>query len=99
MDTKLICAVSRRFNNPKVDELYALHIEPVLQRYGIILTCDFASEDAANVDYWMNRMNVVLDLADIHIILDLNRSANTFYEFEFSNLSTSRQHSHISRFG
>jgi len=82
----LVIAVSRRFRTREIDTLYKTHIEPLLARQGIVLICDFASNDVAELDYWMNRMNIILDLADVHVILDLDRSPNTFYEFESSNL-------------
>src|ERR1700681_2551925 len=68
-------AVSRRFNHRDVDELFAQRIEPVLVRFGTVLRCDFASDSADDLDYWMNRMNVVLDLADVHVFIDVDRSA------------------------
>ena len=67
--------------------MYANRVAPVLNERGLVLTCDFASDAADDLDYWMNRMNVVLDLADVHVLIDIDRSPNTFYELIASNLS------------
>ena len=83
----LVIAVSRRFHRPETDELYAGTIEPVLMRYGTVLRCDFASDAVGDVNFWMNRMNIILDIADVHVFVDFDRSANTFYELYSSNMS------------
>ncbi len=83
----LAIAVSRRFRRPELDELYASRIEPLLVQYGIVLQCDFASDSVGDMNFWMNRMNIILDVADVHVFVDIDRSANTFYELTSSNLS------------
>lgn len=82
----LVCAVSRRFNNPESDALFFERIDPVLKAHAVVLNCSFASDDRNDLDFWMNRMNIILDLADIHLLLDVDRSANTFYELQASIL-------------
>jgi hypothetical protein len=84
---ELIIAISHRFKQPSVLELYEHRVKPVLTQFGKVISCDHASNTAGDLDYWMNRMNVVLDLADIHVFVDVDRSANTFYEWYSSNLS------------
>jgi hypothetical protein len=82
----LVIAVSMRFSHPLTDCLYSSVIEPQLLQYGTLLRCDFASNSPDDLDYWMNRMNVILDLADIHVFIDIDRTASTQYEFQGSSL-------------
>jgi hypothetical protein len=83
-----IVSVSRRFNDSYVDDLYHDIVRPALE-WAKVLECHYASEDTEASDYWINRMGVIQDISDIHLILDLRRSGPTLYEFHYSNLSCS----------
>ena len=82
-----VFAISRRFSVPWIDALTQEYIEPALARHGLSLTCTWAEDDPNHPDHWINRMGFIFDLADVHVIIDLDRSGNTMYEFEASNLS------------
>lgn len=85
-------AISRRFNLPAVDSLYSTLILPVLESEGLILECSYASESVVENDFWMNRIDIMLGLADIHVLMDIDRSPNVEFEFERSaKISRSRQ--------
>jgi hypothetical protein len=77
-------AVSRRFNLPHVDALYSQCILPALEGEGLILECWYASEQTKDLNFWMNRMSLMLELADIHILVDVDKSANVQFEFDRS---------------
>lgn len=81
-----IFAVSRRFNVPAIESLNKDLIEPILELYGIPLTCTYASDDPDHPDHWVGRMGMIFDLSDVHVIVDIERSGNTLYEFESSNM-------------
>ena len=78
-------AVSRRFNEPLVDSLYDSFVLPVLETEGLIMECSHASEVAADHDYWINRMDIIFELADIHVLIDVNTSQSVEFEIERSN--------------
>lgn len=79
-DCEWVIAVSRRFNLTTVDEVYNTVVLPVLSQHGIVLECRFASDVAEDVDYWVTRMNVILEIADIHIIMEHQPSFSTLHE-------------------
>ena len=82
----LIIGVSRRFRHAEEEKVYFETVEPILQSFGIVLRCDFASDSEHEINFWMNRMNVILDISDVHLLMDFDRSASTFYELQSSNL-------------
>lgn len=77
-------AVSRRFNVPAVDDFYFGCVLPVLQAEGCVLECKFADETSEQYNYWMNRFSLILELSDIHVLIDFERSPNMEYEFNRS---------------
>lgn len=81
-------AVSRRFKLAKVDALYAQSVLPVLQKHGVVMECSYAAEDVHDHDFWVNRMNLIFEIADIHVLLDVERNANVDFEFERSRRVT-----------
>lgn len=83
----LVFAISRRFRQAAIDEVMESVIDPVLDEHGISLTCTYASDNVSDVDHWIHRMGLIFDLADVHIVIDISRSGNTLYEFEYSNIS------------
>lgn len=83
-DVQWRIAVSRRFNVPYVDALYYSSIHPVLTEEGLVLECSNAREDTATADFWTNRMNLILECSEIHLLLDVNKSGNMEFEFEKS---------------
>lgn len=82
-----VFGISRRFQVPEVDELTRSIIEPILLEHGLPLTCFYASNNAENPDHWVNRMGFIFDLSDAHVVIDIDRSGNTLYEYEASNLA------------
>ena len=90
-------AVSRRFNLPAVDSIYD-SIQPVLENAGLLMECAYASEHTADNDFWMNRIDLILEIADLHILLDIEKSPNMEFEFERSaRISKSRQGGALAR--
>ncbi len=83
-DAEWRIAVSRRFNYPPVDDLYRLSILPIIETEGIVLECSFAAESTENRDFWTNRFGIILEISDIHILIDIERSANMEFEFRRS---------------
>jgi hypothetical protein len=77
-------AVSRRFHGDGAVLLYERAILPILQQHGIVLECSYASDDRESPDYWVRRINVILEISDIHILLDIDRSGYVDYEFDVS---------------
>lgn len=77
-------AISRRFNLPAVDAIYSDWILPALIGEGLILECRYASEQTEDHDFWMNRINLIFEIADIHILIDIERNPNVEFEFERS---------------
>jgi hypothetical protein len=77
-------AVARRFHIPAVDSLYREIVQPVLDDEGIALECSYAADEPEYPDYWANRMTLILELADIHVLLDIEPNANTLWEFQLS---------------
>jgi len=59
-------------------------ILPVLESEGLLLECSYASNSVEEPDFWMNRVDLILELADIHILVDVERSPNMEFEFERS---------------
>lgn len=84
---EIVFAISRRFKVAAIDSLARDIVEPALSSLGVALTCTYAEDDPSHPDHWINRMGFIFDLADVHIVFDLDRSGNTFYEFEASNLA------------
>lgn len=83
-DADWIIAVSRKFNDPQVDELYFNQILPILREHGLVVECYFAGETADNIDYWVSRMNLIFEISDFHVILEHKPSFSTLYEKYFS---------------
>lgn len=83
-DAEWRIAVSRRFNIPSADSAYRSMILPVLESEGLLLECSYASDSVEEHDFWMNRVDLILELADIHILVDIQRSPNMEFEFERS---------------
>jgi tetratricopeptide (TPR) repeat protein len=75
-------AVSRRFNHPYVDSIYDDLILPSLNAEGLVLECSYASDRTADEDFWMNRMDLILAIADFHVLIDIDRNHNVDFEFE-----------------
>jgi tetratricopeptide (TPR) repeat protein len=75
-------AVSRRFNHPYVDSIYHDLILPSLNAEGLVLECSYASDRTADEDFWMNRIDLILAIADFHILIDIDRNHNIDFEFE-----------------
>jgi len=84
-------AVSRRFTSSYVDALYKEYIHGVLCTEGTVLECYYAAETPESEDYWVNRMNLILELSDIHILVDIEPSTYTVYEIEKSVRERRRQ--------
>lgn len=77
-------AISRRFNHTIVDDLYYRCILPVLRGEGLLMECHYAAETPEEYDYWVNRFSIILELSDIHILMDIDRTANMELEFQKS---------------
>ena len=77
-------AVARRFHDREVEDFYCDVVFPVLSEEGMVLECSYAAEEPIYPDYWTNRMKVIFELSDIHVLLDLKSSANTGFEFQVS---------------
>jgi hypothetical protein len=77
-------AVSRRFHGDGAVLLYERSILPILRQHGTVLECSYASDDRESPDYWVRRINVILEVADIHVLLDIDRSGYVDYEFDIS---------------
>jgi hypothetical protein len=77
-------AVSRRFHDREAEAFYFDVVFPVLSEEGMVLECSYAADEPSYPDYWTNRMKVILELSDIHVLLDVNPSANTGFEFQMS---------------
>lgn len=77
-------AVSRRFTSPYVNDLYREYIHPVLLTEGMVLECYYAADTPESENYWVNRMNLILELTDIHILIDIEPTTFTVYEIEKS---------------
>lgn len=78
--------VSRRFNIPVLEEQYQTQILPILQREGIVMECCFAEEEAKSLDFWINRMLIMFEIADIHILIEHEPSQATLIEQFLSDL-------------
>ena len=75
-------AVSRRFNHPYVDSIYHDLLLPTLNTEGLVLECLYASDRTADEDFWINRMDLILTIADFHVLIDIDRNHNVDFEFE-----------------
>lgn len=83
-DVQWRIAVSRNFTAQNVDAVYRELIYPVLCTEGLVLECYYAAEDTSTMDFWINRMNIILEVSDIHILIDIDRTENMDFEFERS---------------
>lgn len=83
-DGTWIIAVSRRFNLYEVDTLYYNEILPTLKKYGIVLECLYADNSSNSEDYWTTRMGLILELADIHILVEHFPSVAILHEQDYS---------------
>lgn len=77
-------AISRRFRVPRADEVYENVVRPVLEERGVVLECLFAANDAASRDFWMNRMKLILELADFHVFIRIGSSPQVDFEIQYS---------------
>jgi hypothetical protein len=77
-------AISRRFTGEKATRLYADVFEPVLHRHGLVLQCNYASDNSHSPDYWVDRITSILAVTELHVLFDINRSGYVEYEFEKS---------------
>lgn len=86
-------AVSRRFNHPYVDSIYHDLILPSLNAEGVVLECLYASDRTADEDFWMNRIDLILAIADFHVLIDIDRNHNVDFEFERAERISRRRES------
>lgn len=84
-------AVSRRFKAQSAEETYKNEILPIIRQHGLLLECNWASNSTANSDFWMTRMKLLLELSDIHILVDIDPSPNVMWEFNQAKLTARRQ--------
>jgi hypothetical protein len=77
-------ALSRPFRVPRVDQLLNDVVRPVLEKRGLILECSNASDDPESHTFWMNRMKIMLELADFHVFLQLRDTAQIEFERDYS---------------
>ena len=85
-------ALSRRFNDPWHDRLYSHVLKPVLDEAGILLECKWAKNTTRSVDYWMNKMGIILEISDIHVVVDIDRSAAVDFEINRSRLISGKHY-------
>ncbi|MEN3331615.1 MAG: hypothetical protein V7641_980 [Blastocatellia bacterium] len=83
-DVDWIIAVSRRFNIVPVEKLYKEDVLPVLMENAIVVECRYAGENSDSPDFWLTRMNLILEIADIHIIMEHQPSSATLSERFYS---------------
>lgn len=83
----MLFAISRKFNDEVSDELFDTIVRPSVEERGEYVICTNSPNDERSIENWIPRMNLMLDVSDIHVILDYSYSSNTAYEFEASNLS------------
>lgn len=86
-----IIAVSRRFHLADVDALYYNKVLPILSKYGIVLECLYADNSSDSADYWATRMGLILELADIHILMEHFPSTATLHEQDYSDVLQTRR--------
>lgn len=79
-DVRWMIAVSRRFSSQRAVEIYQKTIRPVLERHGHIVECFYADDSQESEDFWINRMRVIFELADFHILVEHDMSARVFVE-------------------
>lgn len=78
-------AISRRFNIPRVERLLNDIVLPtLLDRVGIVLECSHASDEIQSENFWMNRMKVILEIADVHIFFAIDISPQVEFEEQYS---------------
>lgn len=73
-------AVSRRFTSKDASIIYERSIKPVLQEHGTIVECLYAEESSNNQDFWLNRMRLIFELADFHILVEHEFSSAVLVE-------------------
>ena len=83
-----VIVVSRRFSNPELDDSYKTQILPILEAEGIVIECLYASEEYQNIDYWINRMLMMFEIADFHILIEHDPSSATQLEQVLSYITT-----------
>lgn len=83
-------AVSRRFNDSVVNSIYEKQVLPVLVAHGIVLECNFASDETKDAEFWTNRIKRILGCSDLHILLDIHRSGSMDFEFRISGECANR---------
>jgi tetratricopeptide (TPR) repeat protein len=82
-------SISQRFGNSLADQLLSL-LRPVLAQRGVIMECRDASIDPESKDFWMNRMKVILELADFQIFVEMGDSAQVEFEVSYARTVTRR---------
>lgn len=85
-------AISRRFSHPAAVDFFESVVRPALQGNGILLEVSGALDDPKSNEYWANRMRLVLECSDIHILLDVANSGNLDWEFEQARRLASHGH-------
>jgi hypothetical protein len=70
-------AISRRFTSSYVQKIYEEVIYPVISEEDLVLECYYAEEMPDSQDYWVHRMNLILELADIYILIDIEPTVYT----------------------
>jgi tetratricopeptide (TPR) repeat protein len=87
-DARWSFSVSRPFRVLQVDQLFSRAIEPVLEQRGIVLECHDASISPESKDFWMNRMKVILELADFQIFFEMHGTPQVEFEAVYSKTVT-----------
>lgn len=83
-EAKWSFSISRPFRVPEVDRLTKEVILPVLATRGVVLECHDASVNPQSKDFWMNRMKVILELADIQIFVQMDQTPQVEFEAVYS---------------
>lgn len=96
-DAEWRIAISRRFKHVRAESTYRTVILPVLESEGLLLECSYASDNVVEDEFWMNRVDLILELADIHILVDMERSPNMEFEFQRAARISKRRHARALR--
>jgi hypothetical protein len=73
-------AVSRRFSDPELSRYYDQHILPVLSREGLVMEASSASDTPGDINFWLRRMSLILEISDLHVFVDLRVSPSMWLE-------------------
>src|ERR1035437_9025255 len=77
-------SISRPFRIDRVDQLFNEVVLPTLRRKGLTLECSYASNEVENENFWMNRMKVILELADVHVFFRIASTPQVEFEEQYS---------------